>query len=88
MMMLGKTALVKELAKETGLPKRQVRQIVEAALEKISSALSEGTKVSFKGFGTFRVVDSPSRVITMPNGQKKEIPARKRVKFVPSIRLK
>jgi nucleoid DNA-binding protein len=59
-----------------------VKNIVEMAFEYIKAKLTEGTKIEFKGFGTFEVVVRKSRIGTnFKTGQRVVLPPRKVVVF-------
>ena len=52
---MNKSEFIKELAKESELPQKQVIQTLKCAIDLIARSLSEGDKVVITGFGTFEV---------------------------------
>lgn len=50
---MNKGELISAVADETGLPQKQVDNILTAVIEKITSEVARGTKVTITGFGTF-----------------------------------
>ena len=64
---MNKTELVESIVNETGLSKKDAAAALDATLNSIKNALSEGDTVSilgfgsFSGFGTFSVKERPER---------------------------
>jgi DNA-binding protein HU-beta len=52
---MHKNEFIKQLAKETTLPQKEVNQVIRAAIELIANRLKDGDKVVLTGFGTFEV---------------------------------
>ncbi len=52
---MHKNEFIKQLAKETTLPQKEVNQVIRSAIELIARQLKEGDKVVLTGFGTFEV---------------------------------
>ena len=50
---MKKAEFVSRVAAKTGLKKNQTRLVLEAVLDEIGEALSEGEKLNFIGFGVF-----------------------------------
>ena len=79
---MNKTELIGKIAEKTGLNKTQAKDALEATVESIAAALTEGDKVALIGFGTFSVATKAARTGVNPATKAKiEIPARKVVKF-------
>lgn len=79
---MNKTELVSAIADKASLSKTDAKAALEAALDAISCALKDEDKVQLLGFGTFGVVEKPSREGINPRTKEKiQIPARKVVKF-------
>lgn len=79
---MNKTELVSAIADKAGLSKTDAKAALEAALDAIACALKDEDKVQLLGFGTFAVVEKPSREGINPRTKEKiQIPARKVVKF-------
>lgn len=58
---MDKKTLIAEVAKNTGLTKKDATVVVAQTLEAISSALLNGENVQLLGFGTFHVKERPAR---------------------------
>jgi DNA-binding protein HU-beta len=58
---MNKEELVAAVAKEANLTKSAAEQALNATLHAITSALSEGDKVTLVGFGTFEVRERAAR---------------------------
>ena len=52
---MHKNEFIKQLAKETTLPQKEVNQVIKGAIELIARRLKDGDKVVLTGFGTFEV---------------------------------
>jgi len=52
---MHKNEFIKQLARETSLPQKQVNQVVKSMIELIGHSLQNGDKVVLTGFGTFEV---------------------------------
>ena len=77
-----KTALVRRVARETGVSQRVVQQVVGASLQTIAAALAAGERVSFPGFGTFYTSHRRAgRVRSVRTGRQVEVPARRVAAF-------
>jgi len=86
---LTKNELARELAEELELPKRQVADVLEALLEKITDVLKSGDKVQLTPFGQFKVRDRAARVARNPKtGEPIKVPAKRVLKFIAGRTLK
>ena len=66
-----------EISSATGLTKKDAATALDATLDSIKTALSEGDTVSILGFGTFSVKERPEREGRNPaTGEIITIPAR------------
>ncbi len=82
---MNKTDLVNEVAAKASLSKVDAKKAVDAVFESIEQALANEDKVQLIGFGTFAVVEKPSREGINPRTKEKiQIEARKVVKFKPA----
>ncbi len=82
---MNKTDLVNEVAAKASLSKVDAKKAVDAVLESIEQALANEDKVQLIGFGSFAVVEKPSREGINPRTKEKiQIEARKVVKFKPA----
>jgi DNA-binding protein HU-beta len=52
---MHKNEFIKQLAKETTLPQKEVNQVIKGAVDLIARRLKNGDKVVITGFGTFEV---------------------------------
>ena len=50
---MTKAEIVNEVAKATGIEKKQVQTVVEAFMETVKDSLSNGNPVYLRGFGSF-----------------------------------
>ena len=79
---MTKAELVRRMAQEASLTKRQAERVVQAFLTSIQVALSRGEPVTVVGFGTFSVRTRAGRKGRNPRtGQELMIPAHKTAKF-------
>ena len=86
---MTKNELARELAEELELPKRQVAEIIEALLEKVTDVLKSGDKVQLTPFGQFKVRDRAARVARNPKtGEPIKVPAKRVLKFIAGRTLK
>ena len=86
---MTKSELVRELAEEHELPRRQVAELVEAILEKITTVLKSGDKVQLTPFGQFRIRDRAARIARNPQtGEPVNVPAKRVLKFTAGRTLK
>jgi len=76
------TELVRQVARQTGLRQRVVRQVLGVSLESIQAALAAGERVTLPGFGTFSTSQrSAAHVRSVRTGRQIEIPARRVAAF-------
>jgi len=86
---MNKTTLIEKAAKETGLKKKDVEAVINAAFAGIEEAILAGDKVQIVGFGTFEVKDRPERAGINPATRESiTIPASKRLSFTSGKTLK
>jgi len=52
---MHKNEFIRQLARETALPQKEVNQVIKTSIEIIARALRDGDKVVLTGFGTFEV---------------------------------
>lgn len=75
---MNKTELVDAISASADIPKTVAARALNATLEAIQGALSEGDSVSLIGFGTFSVKERSARTGRNPStGATIEIPAAK-----------
>ncbi|AEV95177.1 HU family DNA-binding protein [Pediococcus claussenii] len=87
--MANKAELVDNVAKKTGLTKKDATAAVEAVFGSVQDNLKKGEKVQLIGFGTFEVRERAARKGRNPQtGKEIEIPASKVPAFKPGKALK
>jgi nucleoid DNA-binding protein len=86
---MTKPELVRELAEDCELPRRQVAELIETMLEKMTAVLKKGDKVQLTPFGQFKVRNRPPRMARNPQtGEPVKVPAKRVMRFLPSRALK
>src|SRR6202048_3539527 len=86
---MTKNQLARELADDFELPRRQLVEIVEAMLERITAVLKSGDKVQLTPFGQFKIRDRAARVARNPQtGEPVNVPAKRVLKFIAGRVLK
>jgi nucleoid DNA-binding protein len=76
--------LAVELSLKLDIPVDRAKCIVDETLDALMSALSEGRRAEFRGFGLFEAVDRKSKIgrnPKRPSAGQYLIPARKMVRF-------
>lgn len=58
---MNKAGLIEALSQETGLDKKECKQMVEATLKIIENELAAGDRVQLAGFGCFEVQSRHTR---------------------------
>ena len=86
---MSKAELVEIIAAEAGLSKAAAAKALDAALNGIAKGLKKGGKVSFVGFGTFKVSKRAARDGINPlTGKSMHIAAKNVVSFKAGSKLK
>ncbi|MEO0224434.1 MAG: HU family DNA-binding protein [candidate division WOR-3 bacterium] len=86
---MNKAQLINEVAKRSGITKKDAKAAVDAVFSAIKDALAKGQRVRLIGFGTFEVRKRNQRKGKNPKtGQTITIPARKVPAFKASSELK
>ncbi len=81
---MTKAHLVDNVAKNSGLTKKDAEVVVETVLESIEEALKSGERVELRGFGSFRLRERKPRIGRNPKtGETVQVPAKK----VPYFKL-
>ena len=81
---MNKAELIDKVARKTLLTKQQSEQVLDAALEVITRAVSRGDEVKLVGFGTFTRLVRKARPGRNPKtGVTLTIPSQKVPKFKP-----
>lgn len=85
---MNKKELVNAVSEITGISKNDTRKTFEAIIEAISAEMQNNGNVIILGFGTFSVKDKAARMSIHPQTrQPLELPAKKVVRFKPSVYL-
>jgi nucleoid DNA-binding protein len=86
---MTKTELINDIARRTGLPKKDVAEVLDASVEIVSETLASGGQMSFAGFGKFHVAERSARPGVNPRtGEPIQIAAAKVPRFTPGSALK
>lgn len=86
---MNKNELINEVARKTGLSRRESEVGVQTMLDLISKEVARGGKVTLTGFGTFDVGKRRARSGVNPRtGDPIKIPASKMPRFRPSRNLR
>ena len=86
---MTKADLVEEVAKHSGLSKKDAEIIVQTVLDSIVESLKSGEKIELRGFGSFRLRERTSREGRNPKtGEKVFVPAKKVPYFKPGKELR
>ena len=86
---MTKSELARVLAEDLELPRRQVTELIEALLDKITEILKTGDKVALTPFGQFRIRDRAARIARNPQtGEPVNVPAKRVLKFTAGRTLK
>jgi len=86
---MKKAEFIQVVAEKAGLSKKDTNIALDAMLETITDALSDGKSVSFIGFGTFSTTPRAARTARVPGTDKiVDVPATTAVKFKVGKKLK
>lgn len=89
MAQITKAELIDQIAERTDRSKKEVKEVIDAALLSIQNSLAEGSKVALTGFGTFEVRERQAREGVKPGTSEKiQIPASKAPAFKAGKGLK
>ena len=86
---MNKTELIASAAMSAGLTKKDTERVINAAIDAITAALTQGEKVQISGFGSFETKEREARVGRNPHTKEAiEIPATRVPGFKASKALK
>ena len=86
---MNKAELINAVAEKAALSKKDSEAAVNAALEAIAGALTEGEKVQLVGFGSFEVKKKAERISINPSTkQRMLVPPKLVLTYRPSNTLK
>jgi len=84
-----KSVLINEVAKKTGISKKETELIINTMLDTIVETLKNKEAVSFLGFGTFEPIKKNARDIYIPGTTKKvHVEEKYSIRFKPGKTLK
>jgi DNA-binding protein HU-beta len=79
---MNKAELISSMAEKSGLTKADSSKALDALLESVTEGLSNGSRISLVGFGSWAVEERQARTGRNPRtGEEIQIPAKKVVKF-------
>lgn len=65
-----------------------IKQVLDAILKNVGEVVFEGTRITFQGFGSFKLKESKAKVSKKPKtGEEVQVPAKRKVKFKASKEL-
>lgn len=86
---MNRSSLANEISKKLSLSRRQAENLVIAFGAAVTDALERGEKVIYSNFGSFYVLEYPSKTLSHPkSGQKMVILPTRVAKFMPADQLK
>ena len=86
---MNKTELIAAAAESSGMTKKDTERVLNAAIDTIISALTQGEKVQISGFGSFEAKHREARTGRNPRTRESiEIPATRIPAFKASKALK
>ena len=87
---ITKKKLINSISQEKGIHPQDVRHVIQAFLDKMTDCLSEGSRLEFRDFGVFEIVERKQKIGRNPKKAEDPIiiPARNAVKFTPGKNMK
>lgn len=87
---MTKKKLINSIAQEKGIHPSDVRQVIQAFLDKMTDSLSSGERLEFRDFGVFEVVKRKQKIGRNPKNASVPIviPERLAVKFTPGKKMR
>ncbi len=86
---MNKTELIKALAEQASLQKKQAVELCDIFLNIIVDSFVDHQDVKIIGFGTFKISKVEAKIVTNPQNKKKmKIDSYYRIRFVPAQTLK
>lgn len=82
---MTKKKLINSISQDKGIHPNDVRHVIQAFLDKMTECLSDGSRLEFRDFGVFEVVERKQKIGRNPKraDQPIVIPPRRAVKFTP-----
>ncbi|KAF3362263.1 putative DNA-binding protein HU [Chlamydiales bacterium STE3] len=87
---MTKKKLISSISQEKGLHPNDVRNVIQAFLDRMTESLAEGERLEFRDFGVFEVVVRKQKIGRNPKNASVPIviPARYAVKFTPGKKMR
>jgi len=87
---MTKKKLINSISQDKGIHPNDVRQVIQAFLDKMTDCLSDGSRLEFRDFGVFEVVERKQKIGRNPKKADVPIviPPRPAVKFTPGKKMK
>lgn len=87
---MTKKKLISSISQEKGLHPNDVRNVIQAFLDRLTESLAEGERLEFRDFGVFEVVVRKQKIGRNPKNASVPIviPARYAVKFTPGKKMR
>lgn len=87
---MTKRKLIQSISQDQGIQPSEVRHVIQAFLDKMTKCLEEGSRLEFRDFGVFEVVERKQKVGRNPRNASQPIviPARNVVKFTPGKKMR
>lgn len=86
---MRKLDIIREVSKQTGMPLKEIKLVVDAFLYSLKKAILNGDRVEIRGFGVFLTKKRKKRKgRNLKYNVPIEIPERNAIVFKPSIKIK
>lgn len=87
---MTKKKLINSISSDKGIHPNDVRQVIQAFLDKMTECLQNGDRLEFRDFGVFEIVERKQKIGRNPKNAAVPIviPARPAVKFTPGKKMK
>lgn len=87
---MTKKKLINSIAHDKQIHPNDVRNVIQAFLDRMTEALAEGERLEFRDFGVFEVVERKQKIGRNPKNAAVPIviPARSAVKFTPGKKMR
>ena len=87
---MTKKNLINLISQEKEINPNDVRQVIQAFLDKMTECLAEGERLEFRDFGVFEVVKRQKKIGRNPKDPEHPIiiPERQAVKFTPGKKMR
>lgn len=87
---MTKKKLINSISTDKSIHPNDVRHVIQAFLDKMTECLSDGSRLEFRDFGVFEVVERKQKIGRNPKKAAEPIviPARLAVKFTPGKKMR